>query len=357
MKGIIREFELRRERCSVLAEGRRFLETVYVGGGTPSLLEPELMAQLLTGTSERLSAGSPLEVTAEANPESFTPELARAWRMAGINRVSLGIQSLDAGLLAVLDRRCDAATARRALQLACREFDRVAADWILGPRTDGRRLLEELREVTEAGVGHISLYLLELHPGTPLAKAVAAGRVELFPQRELVALYLEAVALLAVQGLDQYEVASFARPGHQSRHNRRYWQRVPYLGLGPAAHGFYGNRRYANIADLDQYLRAIEAGRLPEQEVDHLTRAARRLEAVILPLRTAAGVPLARLPAEALPLARGEREGLWRIEAGCLRLTARGYLQIDSVEATVARALAASSRPLVEQTGRADQAG
>jgi oxygen-independent coproporphyrinogen-3 oxidase len=333
---MVREFELRRERCAILRDRGRVLETVYVGGGTPSQLEPELMATLLAGTVGRLDAAPDREVTAEANPESFTTGLARAWRAAGIGRVSLGIQSLDPDVLRLLGRQCDPASARRALALAGATFPRVSADWILGPGVSTGRLLAELDEAIDLGVEHVSLYILELHEGTPLARAVAAGSLSLPADAETEARYLACVEHLAGRGLPQYEVSNLARPGAESRHNRAYWQGRPYLALGPSASGFWGRRRYTNERRLDRYLARVEAGEVPEADVDQLDGPARRLEAVILPLRTREGVPLDRLPPGALDLERGCREGLWTVASGRLALSARGFLHVDSIEQRLA---------------------
>lgn len=333
------EFALRAARCALLREGRVQLRTLYVGGGTPSVLEPRLLGTLLAATAGRLPAAADLEATAEANPESFTAAVADAWRAQGLNRVSLGLQSLDDAVLRRLGRAGNAADNRRALALAARRFPRVAADWIVGPGVRPRSLVAELREAVAAGVGHVSLYILEVHAGTPLAADVAAGRARPPGGRALEACYLEAVAALEALGLKQYEVANFARPGQESRHNRAYWRGVPWLGLGPGAHGFWGRRRYANHADLLAYCGAVEEGRLPEDAVDPLAPAQRRLERAVLALRTAAGLPLSLVPAGALPLARGEADGLWRLEDGALRLTPRGFLRLDGLESLLARAL------------------
>ena len=172
-----------------------------------------------------------------------------------------------------------------------------------------------------------------------LASAVAAGELVLPPDAETEAHYLACVEHLAARGLVQYEVSNFARPGAESRHNRGYWRGVPYLGLGPSASGFWGRRRYTNEAALDRYVERVAAGEVPEAVVDPLDRAARRLEALILPLRTAAGVPLDRLSQYTLDLERGVRDGLWVLTGGCLRLTPRGFLRIDSVGEWLAAAL------------------
>jgi len=335
---MVRELDLRRQRCAVLRDSARRVRTAYVGGGTPSLLEPDLFAGLLAGTLGRLPRTADCEVTAEANPESFTDAVASAWRDAGVDRISLGVQSLDAQVLRLLGRRCDPATARAALDRAARHFPRVSADWILGPGLSRARLLAELDEALDRGVEHVSLYILELHPGTEIARAVAAGRLALPPDGEVERLYLACGRHLAGRGLVQYEVSNFARPGAESRHNRAYWDGTPYLGLGPSASSFWGRRRSTNTANLATYLGRIAAGEVPEGVVDPLDRPARRLEALVLGLRTAAGVPVAWLPAGVLDLDAGAREGLWTVAGGRLRLTARGFLRIDTLEQRLAAA-------------------
>ena len=339
VEATVTELSLRRERCPILAAGRRSLSTAYIGGGTPSQLEPELMETLLAGTVGTLPTAPDFELTAEANPESLSADLAAVWRAAGIERVSLGVQSFDARVLKLLGRRCDPETARRGLDLACRTFPRVSADWIVGPGLESSRLLAELDEALARGVEHVSLYILELHEGTELASAVAAGELVLPPDAETEAHYLACVEHLAARGLRQYEVSNFARPGAESRHNQAYWRGTPYLGLGPSAGGFWGRRRYTNEAAPVRYVERVAAGEVPEAVVDPLNPAARRLEALILPLRTVAGLPLDRLPPHALDLERGVGDGLWTLDGGCLRLTPRGFLCIDSVEERLASAL------------------
>ncbi|MBM4130520.1 coproporphyrinogen III oxidase family protein [bacterium] len=335
--GVLREFELRRQACPALGTARRPLATAYIGGGTPSQLEPELMARLLAGTVGRCDRAADLELTAEANPETFTPELAQAWLAAGVGRVSLGVQSLDAGVLRRLGRACDPATARGALALACARFPRVSADWILGPGVRLEALLAELDEAVALGVGHVSLYILEVHAGTALAARVADGSLKLPPDEEVRTAYLAAARRLAGHGLLQYEVANFARPGDESRHNRAYWRRRPWLGLGPGAHGAWGRWRRANHETLAAWLADLDAGRLPEAAVEDLGPVSRRLERVVLALRTREGVPLGWLPPNALDLERGEAEGLWRREGGSLRLTGDGFLRLDTIEEALSR--------------------
>ncbi len=337
--GVLREWELRREDCGLLGGGGRRLATAYLGGGTPSLLEPDLAERLLTGTVHTVDPTPDIEITAEANPESFDADLARSWRGLGVNRISLGVQSLDAGVLERLGRACDPDRARAALDLACRVFPRVSADWILAPGTTADSLAAELAEAVARGVEHISLYILEIHAGTPLAASVTAGRVRMPSDARTESLYLGAVEHLADLGLAHYEVSNFARPGAESRHNGSYWRGVPWVGLGPGAHGSWGRRRYANPAAVEPWLARLAEGIAPEESVDTRGPSARRLERVILALRTCRGVPLGWLPPGTLALAEGRREGLWTTDDGHLALTPRGFLRIDTVEETLARRL------------------
>jgi putative oxygen-independent coproporphyrinogen III oxidase len=333
---VLTEMDLRLKQCRVLREGRRQLATAYIGGGTPSQLEPELMARLVKGTVGRLDAVDYLELTAEANPESLDEEKVHAWLDAGINRISLGVQSLDPEVLVQLGRRCDPDTARRALRLATASFPRVSADWIIGPGLEKQQLLDELTEALDLGVDHFSLYILEVHPGTRLQADLTAGRVSLPRDEVTEALYLAAGEHLEKAGIRQYEVANFARPGCESRHNQGYWRGRPWLALGPSAHGYWGRRRYANFADRKAWQGAVGAGEIPEESVDPLNLTARRLERAILALRTAAGLPLGWIPPGALDLERGQKEGLWQVADGHLVLSRRGFLRIDSLEERLA---------------------
>ncbi|MDX2473185.1 MAG: radical SAM family heme chaperone HemW [Candidatus Krumholzibacteria bacterium] len=336
VEGVLREMELRRERCAVLGAARRPLHTCYLGGGTPSELEPELMTRLLAGVLDGLPLAADFELTAEANPESLTTEVATAWRAAGIERISLGVQSLDAEVLQLLGRQCDPATARAGLDLACANFERVSADWIIGPGLAKDSLLAELSEAVERGVEHFSVYILEVHEGTALQRDIHAGSLQMPSDAHTERLYLAVGRHLESLGFAQYEVANFARPGAESRHNRSYWSGRPYLGLGPGAHGFWGRRRYANESTQEQWLAALDENRLPEAVVDPLNRQARRLERAILALRTREGVPLDWLPDNSLDLERGQANYWWRLDDDRLILTRLGFLRIDAIEAAIA---------------------
>ncbi len=339
VEDLLLELRLRSRRCGILSRRERPLATVYLGGGTPSLLEPELIERLVAGTVATFPHRPDLEMTIEANPESFDDLKAGWWRELGINRVSLGIQSLQPRILKMLGRAADPAQARAALRRAGRRFDRVSADWILGPALRVDELCDELDEAVDLGVKHFSLYILEVHTGTMLAERVARGQVRLPQDEDTERVYLAAGAHLEKLGFNQYEVANFARPGAESRHNQAYWSGRPYLGLGPGAHSFWGRRRSANVADPAEWSRRLAIGSVPEDEVDPLDRTARRLERIILALRTAAGVPLDWLPGGALDVERGCELGWWTIQRERLVLTRLGFLRIDGFEAALATRL------------------
>jgi putative oxygen-independent coproporphyrinogen III oxidase len=339
--GVLRELALRSENCSILGQRLRPLPTAYLGGGTPSLLEADLMRKLVRGTVGTFRTTDDFELTAEANPESLTEALAETWLELGIDRISLGVQSLRQDALDLLGRSCSPDLARRALALAGRKFPRVSADWILGPRLERATLLDELSEAVDLGVEHFSVYILEVHEGTALQRDVQAGRVRLPADEQTERLYLAAGAQLEALGFVQYEVANFARPGTESRHNRNYWSGRPYLGLGPGAHGYWGRRRYANESQQTDWLEALDGGRLPEALVDPLDRRARRLERAILSLRTCAGLPLKWLPPGSLDLDQGAANGWWAVANDRLVLTRLGFLRIDAVEAAIAERILA----------------
>jgi len=346
------ELDLRTARCGVLRDRTRRVDTLYIGGGTPSILEPDLFIELVAGLRERLDLSPGAEITAEANPESFDDRTADAWLEAGVTRISLGVQSLRDDTLTLLGRAADAGVTRRALTRACGRFDRVSADWILAPGVTPEALAAEFAEARALGAGHVSFYILEWHAGTALTKAAEEGRIAPDPDERVEAVYLAALAALGGLGYEQYEVSNACLPGQGSRHNAAYWRRTPYLGLGPGAHGFWGRRRYANLAALDRYCEAVAAGLTPEATVDVLDRDARRLEAVVLALRTCDGVDLAGLAVNAAELDAGLAEGLWTCDGGRLRLTSRGFLRIDAVESWLADRLGAA-----EPGGRVDTSG
>lgn len=344
------ETELR-ARAPALA-GRR-LETIYLGGGTPSRLRPASVVRLLEAVRDAFGEGPPREVTLEVNPGTTERERLPAFREAGVTRLSVGIQSFDDATLKRLGRahRAREARATWAAARAC-GFESLSLDLIVGaPGQDDRAFEADLAETLAQEPQHVSAYALTLEEGTPFARAAARGRLVL-PEDDVVAERLEALrSRLEDAGLALYEISSYARPGHQARHNRRYWERRPVLGLGPGAWSFepanprapYGVRR-GNERSLPRWLDRVEAGGAAEPPLCEVADAATaRGEAAFLALRTSRGLAAEAFRAEFGVAPRrvfGEAVAqlvaaglLVETPGGDLRLTRRGWLLGDEVAA------------------------
>ena len=270
------------------------LDTVFLGGGTPSLLGRSGLTEL-GQRLQRWFVISPDETewTAEANPASFDAELGTAWLEAGVNRLSLGVQALDDDVLKWLGRLHDRATARSVVA-AAREsgFERLNIDVIFGlPEEVKRDFCRELDEVLALEVPHVSLYGLSVEPRTPLAQWIRTGRID-SPSEERYSMEYRLLATrLREAGYDHYEVSNFAKPGQQCRHNWFYWNRSPYLGVGPSAHGFLPPYRTWNVFRWDRYERALRGGGGPVEGWETVGEEERLLEQIWLGLRTIEGLP------------------------------------------------------------------
>lgn len=319
------------------------LETLYVGGGTPSLLGAGAMKALSAVLGPDRVAGGGLEWTAEANPESFTPELAGAWRDAGVNRISLGVQSFQGAALRWMGRLHGAEGAAGAIGVA-REvgFREINVDLIFGlPDHLERSWQEDLERVLVLEPSHVSLYGLTVESGTPLGRAVTEGREAVADEGRYREEYLEAAERLAAGGYEHYEVSNFARPGSASRHNRAYWDGTAYLGLGNSAHSYLHPLRRWNLRDWSAYRETASQAGLPVADREVLDPAAHRLERIWLALRTRRGVDVGGLTPEALERAgRWVREGLAEAGKGSIRLTPEGWLVMDRLVVELDDALA-----------------
>lgn len=276
------------------------LDTLYVGGGTPSLLSPRFAADLATVLGRTRTAGAELEWTVEANPESFGGSVARKWAAAGVNRVSLGVQSFDPGALKWMGRLHSPADAGIAVERArAAGVANVSIDLIFGlPDSAPRSWPDDLEQALALDPPHVSLYGLAVEKGTRLFRHVSEGRSPPPSDDRYEEEYLLAAQVLADAGYDHYEVSNFARPGFASRHNQACWSGVPYLGLGNGAHSFHGGRRWWNERDWDAYAAAVGNGgdaRGGEAGAETLSARQSRLEAIWLGLRTAKGLDLGRL--------------------------------------------------------------
>ena len=319
------------------------IDTIYFGGGTPSALAPEDLARILASARESLSILDDVRVFFEANPEDVTPESVRIWRDLGVRFLSLGIQSFDADALRFLGRRHTPEEARRSIEIARGAgFETISIDLIYGlpdqPFEIWKRTLEQ---AVALHPDHLSCYQLTIHEGTPFGFRLARGKMAELPEEAQGELFLFTHSYLKDAGYPGYEVSNFARsPEHRSRHNQKYWHHVPYLGIGPSAHSFSGNRRWWNERKLGPYEKRIETGERPIAGSEELTPGDLALEALMLGLRTADGIDLPsfreRYGVDLLkknePLVeRLVREGLLALDGDILVPTLAGLAVTDSL--------------------------
>jgi oxygen-independent coproporphyrinogen-3 oxidase len=312
-----------------------FFDTLYLGGGTPSLLPKPDLAALLDFLRGSFRFAPDPEVTLEANPDDLTPGKLAFFREVGINRLSLGVQSFDDRELAFLGRRHTAGQARLALEWArAAGFTDLGLDLLYGlPGQTKAAWARNLKKSLEYSPEHLSCYQLTLEKGTPLQARAAAGEIQPLQEEAERELFLFTSRFLQGHGFIHYEVSNFARgEAHCSRHNRKYWHHVPYLGLGPAAHSFQGNRRWWNHRSLTLYCQALSENRAPVAGSESLTADQLRLEALYLGFRTSAGVAVelaTRPPQGEKMLAVLQASGLVQVHRGRVRATLEGLAVAD----------------------------
>jgi oxygen-independent coproporphyrinogen-3 oxidase len=309
------------------------VETLYLGGGTPSLLGADGVARLLDVIRRRVTLAASAEVTLEANPDDVTSGAARAWRGAGVNRLSIGAQSFDDGVLAWMHRTHAAHQVARAVA-AAREADIVnlSLDLIFAlPGSLRRDWDRDLEAALELAPAHLSLYGLTVEPGTPLGKWRERGTVADTPDDVYEAEFLRAHERLGAMGYEHYEVSNYALSGRQSRHNSAYWCGSAYDGIGPAAHGYDGERRRWNVAAYSEWCGRLVAGSDPEAGSEVLSEGQRMAERLYLGLRTCAGVAVTVGAEERI--ARWVQAGWAVVELGTVRLTPLGWLRLDALAA------------------------
>jgi oxygen-independent coproporphyrinogen-3 oxidase len=319
----------------------RDFDTVYFGGGTPSYVDARRLGGVLSTLEEIFGFSSNGEITAEANPDDIDASKLAALRDNGINRLSVGVQSLVDAELLPLERRHDAAGARRAVSEAVQAFGNVSADLMIGiPGQTLESLLASVDGLVSSGVSHLSVYLLELEKA-PRLVSLKKERPDLFPDDDEMADRWEAVDdRLTAVGLPRYELSNWARPGFESRHNHKYWTQTPVLGFGVGAHSFDGKRRYANTGMLAEYLKRTRAGESARaSEEEETGEFLRRKEGLMLGLRLSSGVPSStfeeiRKSLSPDAIARMENAflaGLLQEDSGRVRLTRKGVLLSNEV--------------------------
>lgn len=337
MAALLREADLHRDRWGAF-------DTVYIGGGTPSLIPPRDLETLLEGIRTRLAILPDPEITVEVNPGDLDEPLLEDLRRLGVNRLNIGCQAFDDGTLTLLGRRHTAREALDAVRLARRAgFPRIGLDLIYGiPGQPLSHWLSTLETAIGLEPEHLSCYQLTVEAGTPLEQRRREGKI-VFPEEELQAdFFLRTSERLEDAGYCHYEVSNFSRgPEAESRHNRKYWDHTPYLGLGPSAHSFDGATRFWNSRSLDDYLDRLGRGTSPAAASERLTPAQFRLETLMLGFRTRRGIDLEAFKSRhgedlllgetGKTIRRLQDEGLVEVRDGFLRPTRSGMAVADSL--------------------------
>ncbi|MCD2423485.1 radical SAM family heme chaperone HemW [Niabella pedocola] len=317
---------------------REPVQTVYFGGGTPSLLPAADIDLLLNEIRKHYPVTADAEITLEANPDDLVADKLETWKRSGVNRLSIGVQSFFEPDLLWMNRAHNAAQAAGGLELAVQYFDNITIDLIYGvPGLTNERWKQNVDTALKAGIPHLSCYALTVEPQTPLDKMVRKHIREDVNGELQSEQFLLLMDWLQHAGYEHYEISNFAKPGFRSRHNSAYWKGVPYYGFGPAAHSFNGTLRRWNVAHNQQYIRAIHSGHIPYEE-EVLTPAQRQNEYVMIALRTSEGIALAPLDGPArqqlLKQAGIYRERGWlTIDDARIRLTNEGKLFADGIAA------------------------
>jgi oxygen-independent coproporphyrinogen-3 oxidase len=319
------------------ASGPTAADTIYFGGGTPSLLEPDEVARLIDACHSAFDVSGEAEVTLEANPESVTVERLAAFRAAGINRVSFGVQSFRDDELRRLSRLHGAARGRRAVEEARHAgFENVSLDLMMWlPEQSVHQWLESVDAALALAPDHMSLYLLEVYPNAPLRDEMARARWSQAPDEDAAAMYTAAMERLEDAGYEQYEISNAARGGRRARHNLKYWTDGEWLGFGCGAHSTRGGARWKNVSSTDVYVARVTSGEPVAEDRRQLSNAERLGDALFMGLRLCDGVDLAlverrygvdiwdRFGAQLQPFVD---EGLLQRAGSRLWLTRRGML-------------------------------
>ncbi|PLV56195.1 radical SAM family heme chaperone HemW [Thermotoga sp. SG1] len=288
---VFEEIELYRD---VLEESE--IETVYFGGGTPSLVPPSFLEKILEKLEKVSKKFSPHEITIEVNPESVDREKLRSYRKMGIDRISLGVQSCDDEVLKRCGRLYDEKMIKEKAELVLEEFDNVNFDFILGlPGETDETMRKNLHFLEKFTPQHVSLYFLEVDENTTLHSLLKKNLLTLPDSEEVERRHDAFVEFLKSGGFSRYEISNFAKPGKESKHNLFYWRNHDYLGFGPSAGGHFGRFRYTNVSDLPMYTKMVKEKVFPYDYQHENTEEEEALETLFMGLRTKEGVELKRV--------------------------------------------------------------
>jgi oxygen-independent coproporphyrinogen-3 oxidase len=321
--------EWQRWQSETALDGVPSLRTVYLGGGTPSKLAAAELPRLLDGIRALRPIDADAEITLEANPEDVAPEAVRFWRDAGVNRVSLGVQSFQPDVLAWMHRTHDLPAVYRAVA-TLREggIGDLSLDLIFAaPEALARDWAADLDAAIALHPEHLSVYGLTVEPGTPLGRWTARAEVVPAPDERYASDFLLAHERLSAAGYVHYEVSNYGRPGFRARHNSAYWRRAPFIGLGPSAHSGFGRHRRWNVRAWAAYERATLCGGPVVEVLEELDAGQVRLEELYLGLRTVEGVPATLLGSPAVWCEAGWAEN----RDDRIVLTPEGWLRLDAL--------------------------
>ncbi len=285
--------------------------TIFFGGGTPSILDTKTIEEIISLIRSEFDIENFSEATLECNPESVSKNKFEQLRNAGINRISIGVQSLDDVILNFLGRIHNSEQALDAVDAAIDAgFENISTDFIFGiPGQTQQQIIGDIDKIIVRNVKHISFYSLTVEKGTPLAKSVATGEIIMPSSDEIAEQYYSATELLSNAGFVNYEVSNFSLPGYECQHNLAYWNGGNYLGFGPAAHSFYDNRRWHNVKSVGEYIARLQMGKTPMDFSEILSSAERFEEYIMLRLRLADGFSV-KTAAEILSI---DVEILWSV--------------------------------------------
>lgn len=335
VEAIIKELELRQD---YLKDTK--VETIYFGGGTPSLLDRDELKAIFKALEKHYDLGKNLEITLEANPDDLNSEKLKLLQDTPINRLSIGIQSFAESDLKFMNRAHNAKEATACIEqaLAC-GFDNLTVDLIYGsPTTSDEQWQSNMQQVFDYGIPHISCYNLTVEPGTALDHFVRHKKAPAVDEEQSARQLEQLLEASAAAGYEQYEISNFAKPGHYARHNSAYWQGKSYLGVGPSAHSFNGGSRRWNSANNQKYLKALAEDQIPH-EVEVLTPEQQFNEYLMTGLRTIWGCNLERMKAIAPRFADTFaaavqsyiEQGTIQVNGGVYTLTTKGKFLADRI--------------------------
>lgn len=332
---LLKEIECFKEKATEV-------DSIYFGGGTPSIVPAEHIQTILARCRDRFDVLEVSEITLEINPGTLTPEKARAYRRMGVNRASLGVQAFNDAQLRSVGRDHTTLEAIQSYALLRKQgFENINIDLILGlPGQSDASWTTNLETVRRLRPNHVSIYVLELDPDTRLGQDVYAGKTKLAEDEFVVDGYYQTIDYLAAEGYEHYEISNFSLPGCASRHNLKYWSDVPYYGFGAGSHSYLKGFRYHNERNLERYIQLIETKGNARVESIPINRERNLQEAVYLGLRTVCGIDVEKfqdryhtnvLEKYAAPISKMVEMGLLTHEHNHLRLTRKGFILSNEV--------------------------